>query len=48
MRISIYQTNGHGQHSQPSTNGQPHISRKMEDHVHDTKYKNSCEINSFN
>jgi hypothetical protein len=38
--LSIYRINGHGQHgsnNQPSPGGQPHISRKMEDYVHDIK-----------
>ncbi len=45
--LSIYQTHSHGQHasnSQASTGGQPHISRKMEDYVHDIKYKNSLNL----
>ncbi|CAF0855472.1 unnamed protein product [Rotaria sp. Silwood1] len=39
--LSIYGTNGHGQHgsnSQTSVGGQPHISRKMEDHVDDINH----------
>ncbi|CAF2444867.1 unnamed protein product [Rotaria sp. Silwood2] len=39
--LSIYGTNGHGQHdsnSRTPTGGQPHISRKMEDHVHDINH----------
>jgi hypothetical protein len=42
--LSIYRINSHGQHggnNQPSTGGHQHISRKMEDYVHDVKYKNS-------
>ncbi|CAF1073717.1 unnamed protein product [Adineta steineri] len=41
LLLSIYQIYGHGQHapnSQPSTGEQPHISRKMEDHVHDINH----------
>jgi len=41
--LSIYRINGHGQHGnnkQASTGGQQHISRKMEDYVHDVKYGN--------
>jgi hypothetical protein len=37
--LSIYGINGHGSHIQasPGPGGQPHISRKMEDYVHDVK-----------
>jgi hypothetical protein len=45
LLISFYQINGHGQHgsqipASPGPGGQPHVSRKMEDYVHDMKYKN--------
>jgi hypothetical protein len=37
--ILIYRSDGHGQHgtgNQPATDGQqPHVTRKMEDYVHD-------------
>ena len=42
--FSIYHINGHGQHDSPSqvSAGSPsHISRKMEDFVHDKKYNPS-------
>jgi hypothetical protein len=45
LLVSLYRINGHGQHdshipASPGSGGQqPHISRKMEDHVHDIKYK---------
>ena len=43
LLVFIFRINGHGQHdktNQGSTNRQPHVSRKMEDFVHDIKYKN--------
>ncbi|UJR23716.1 hypothetical protein I4U23_026697 [Adineta vaga] len=43
LLLSIYCINGHGQHGgsnpqQMTSGGQPHISRKMEDHVHDLNH----------
>ncbi|CAF1348730.1 unnamed protein product [Rotaria magnacalcarata] len=39
--LSVYRINGHDQHNAKSpiaTGGQSHISRKLEDHVHDTNH----------
>ncbi|CAF1294070.1 unnamed protein product [Adineta ricciae] len=38
LLFSVYCINAHGQHSPSSTDGPQHISRKMEDHVHDMNH----------